>query len=98
VGDIADEHDDAESPHIIRRDDGTFLIDGTTPIDDVVARTQLVVHSNENAQFDTIAGYILSLLGHIPTAGEHVIAHGWKLEVIDMDGLRIDKVLLSAVP
>lgn len=97
VGDIADEHDDAESPHIVRREDGTFLIDGTTPIDDVVARTQLVVHSNENAQFDTIAGYILSLLGHIPTAGEHVVAHGWKLEVIDMDGLRIDKVLLSAV-
>jgi putative hemolysin len=95
VGDIADEHDDAASPHIVRREDGTFLVDGTTAIDEVVARTQLIVHTNENAQFDTIAGYILSLLGHIPTAGEHVVAHGWKLEVIDMDGLRIDKVLLS---
>jgi len=97
VGDIADEHDDAASPHIVRRDDGTFLIDGTTAIDEVVGRTQLIVHTNENAQFDTIAGYILSLLGHIPSTGEHVEAYGWKLEVIDMDGLRIDKVLLSRV-
>ncbi len=98
VGDIADEHDDAESPHIVRREDGSFLVDGNTPIDDVVSRTHIIVHRNENAQFDTIAGYILSLMGHIPNAGEHVIAFGWKLEVIDMDGLRIDKVLLSIAP
>lgn len=97
VGDIADEYDDAVSPNIVRREDGSFLIDGTTAIDDVVARTDLVVSSSENAQFDTIAGYLLSLLGHIPTAGERIRAHGWDFEVVDMDGLRIDKVIIRTV-
>lgn len=97
VGDIADEYDDAVSPNIVRREDGSFLIDGTTAIDDEVARTDLVVSSSENAQFDTIAGYLLSLLGHIPTAGERIRAHGWDFEVVDMDGLRIDKVIIRTV-
>lgn len=97
VGDIADEYDDAESPHIVRREDGSYLIDGITPIDDVVARTSLPVFIKENAQFDTIAGYVLSLLGHIPHAGEHIVIPEWRLEVIDMDGLRIDKILISKI-
>lgn len=97
VGDIADEYDDAESPHIIKRDDGSYLIDGITPIDDVVTRTGLTVQLKENAQFDTVAGYVLSLLGHIPHAGEHIVVQEWRLEVIDMDGLRIDKILISKV-
>ena len=97
VGDIADEHDDAESPHIVRREDGSFLVDGTTAIDDVVSRTDLTVNSSENAQFDTIAGYVLSVLGHIPSAGEAVVIAGWRIEVVDMDGLRIDKLLLQHV-
>jgi putative hemolysin len=90
VGDIADEYDDAESPHIVRREDGSYLVDGITPIDDVV---QL----KENAQFDTIAGYLLSMIGRIPHAGEYVVVQDWRLEVIDMDGLRIDKILISKV-
>lgn len=98
VGDIADEYDDAESPHIVKREDGSYLIDGITPIDDVVNRTSLVIQLKENAQFDTVAGYLLSLLGHIPHAGEYVVVQDWRLEVIDMDGLRIDKILISKVP
>ena len=98
VGDIADEYDDAESPHIVRREDGSYLIDGITPIDDVVSRTNLTIQLKENAQYDTLAGYMLSLLGHIPHAGEYIVVHEWRLEVIDMDGLRIDKILVSKIP
>jgi len=98
VGDIADEYDDAESPHIVKREDGSYLVDGITPIDDVVSRTSLTIQLKENAQFDTVAGYLLSLLGHIPHAGEYVVVQDWRLEVIDMDGLRIDKILISKVP
>ncbi|MBM4413215.1 MAG: HlyC/CorC family transporter [Chloroflexi bacterium] len=97
VGDIADEYDDAESPHIVKREDGSYLIDGITPVDDVVSRTSLSIQLKENAQYDTIAGYLLSVLGHIPHAGEYVVVNNWRLEVIDMDGLRIDKILISAV-
>jgi putative hemolysin len=98
VGDIADEYDDAESPHIVRREDGSYLVDGITPIDDVVSRTSLTIQLKENAQFDTVAGYLLSVLGHIPHAGEYVVVQDWRLEVIDMDGLRIDKILISKMP
>jgi putative hemolysin len=97
VGDIADEYDDAESPHIVKREDGSYLIDGITSVDDVVSRTNLSIQLKENAQYDTIAGYLLSVLGHIPHAGEYVIVNNWRLEVIDMDGLRIDKILISVV-
>jgi putative hemolysin len=89
VGDIADEYDDAASPTIVRREDGSYLVDGTTPIDDVVERTELAV------RFDTVAGYALMLLGRIPQSGDIAEADGWRIEVVDMDGLRIDKVLIS---
>lgn len=95
VGDIADEYDDAALPTIVRRDDGSYLVDGITPIDDVVERTDLTVRDGESARFDTVAGYALMLLGRIPQAGDVVEAMGWRIEVVDMDGLRIDKVLIS---
>ena len=94
VGDIADEYDDVASQHIVKRDDGSFLVDGITSIDEVVQRTELVVQDADSARFDTLAGYVLTLLGYIPQAGTFVDAHGWRLEVMDMDGLRIDKVLI----
>ncbi len=95
VGDIADEYDDAASPNIVRREDGSYLVDGITPIDDVVERTDLAVRDGESARFDTVAGYALMLLGRIPQSGDVVEADGWRIEVVDMDGLRIDKVLIS---
>ena len=95
VGDIADEYDDAASPTIVRREDGSYLVDGTTPIDDVVERTELAVRDGESARFDTVAGYALMLLGRIPQSGDIAEADGWRIEVVDMDGLRIDKVLIS---
>jgi putative hemolysin len=78
----------------VKRDDGSFLVDGITSIDEVVQRTELVVQDADSARFDTLAGYVLTLLGYIPQAGTVVEAHGWRLEVMDMDGLRIDKVLI----
>ena len=97
VGDIADEYDDARSPHIVRRDDGSFLVDGITPIDEVIAFTELEISDSDHAQYDTMAGYLLSILGNIPSTGELTYAQGWKFEVIDMDGLRIDKILMQKI-
>jgi putative hemolysin len=95
VGDIADEYDDAQSPHIVKREDGSFLVDGITPIDEVMTLTELEISDSDHAQYDTMAGYLLSILGNIPSTGDLTYAQGWKFEVVDMDGLRIDKILMQ---
>jgi putative hemolysin len=94
VGEIADEYDDSTELPIVRRDDGSFLIEGRAPIDDVADELNLR-ELPESGGFDTLAGLILSLMGRIPRTGEHVDWAGWRFEVVDMDGLRIDKVLVS---
>jgi putative hemolysin len=48
--------------------------------------------------YDTVAGFLLSFLHHLPTSGETVDAHGWRFEVVDMDGRRIDKLIASRLP
>ena len=96
VGEIADEHDEAVIHPIVRRDDGSLLIDGTARIDEV--KTFLDVHElpgEEHERFDTLAGFLLSQFGRIPQLGEQVQWQDWSFEVVDMDGLRIDKVLVT---
>lgn len=95
VGEIADEYDDSAELPIIQREDGSFLIEGRAPIDDVADELNLR-ELPENGGFDTIAGMILSLMGRIPRTGESIGWGGWRFEVVDMDGLRIDKVLASS--
>ena len=52
----------------------------------------------ENRDYETVAGYVLSHLAHLPSTGETVVAGGWRFEVVDMDGRRIDKVIASRLP
>lgn len=96
VGEIADEYDEAETPAIVQREDGSLLIDGILPIDLLKDRLDIdELPDEEIYRFDTLAGFVLSLLGHIPKPGDFVTWNGWRFEVIDMDGLRIDKVLVQ---
>jgi putative hemolysin len=98
VGEIADEHDETASYPIVRRDDGSLLIDGAIPIDGVKAALEVdILPGEEREPFDTLAGFLLSQLGHIPQLGEKVYWGGWCFEIVDMDGLRIDKVLVMQV-
>ena len=97
VGEIADEHDETASHPIVRRDDGSLLIDGAIPIDEVKSLEVDILPGEEREPFDTLAGFLLSQLGHIPQLGEKVSWGGWCFEIIDMDGLRIDKVLVMPV-
>jgi putative hemolysin len=57
--------------------------------------TELEISDSDHAQYDTMAGYLLSILGNIPSTGDLTYAQGWKFEVVDMDGLRIDKILMQ---
>jgi putative hemolysin len=96
VGDIRDEHDEADPDAIAIREDGSLLIDGSLPIDRLKDRLRLeMLPEEEFHQYDTLAGMVLSVLGRIPSAGEYITWGGWRFEVMDMDGLRIDKVLVQ---
>jgi putative hemolysin len=82
---------------IVRRADGSWLSEGGAPIDEVSAALDLGPLAEEG-DFLTIAGFILSRLQHLPKAGETVAWRGYRFEVVDMDGRRIDKVLVSRPP
>jgi putative hemolysin len=96
VGDIADETDEVDEA-FVRRDDGTFLVSGLMPFAAFLERMPVpgVDALVREHGFETFAGFILALLGHIPTVGEVVRWHGFVFEVVDMDGRRIDRVLIT---
>lgn len=95
VGEIGDEYDDTAEA-IVRRDDGSYLVDGLLSFVDVRQQLGLpeVTDLAPGQDFETLAGFVLSLLGHIPKAGEHVLWSDYRFEVVDMDGHRIDKLLV----
>ena len=99
VGEIRDEHRRAEEQEFVRRDDGSWLIDGGATITALVDRLELVEdEALENRDFNTLGGLILDQLGRIPSIGDAVDWNGLRLEVVDMDGKRIDRVLVKPQP
>jgi putative hemolysin len=89
AGEIPQEHD-VGGQYMKRRADGSWLVDGRTPVEDVASRFGLAI---ENGDFHTAAGLTLDRLARIPSEGEAFMMDGWRIEVIDMDGKRIDKLL-----
>jgi putative hemolysin len=82
-----------EEPAIVRRDDGSMLMDGMLAVDEV--KLALALDSlPEDESYHTLAGFILAQLGRVPAEGEAVLYGGWCFEIVDMDGRRIDKVLV----
>ncbi|MDY1546875.1 hemolysin family protein [Luteibacter sahnii] len=99
VGATAPAADDAnQDGPIVRRDDGSWLIDGALPADDLRELLQLERLPNEEEHdFRTLAGMVTTQFGHIPRAGEWFEWQGRRFEVVDMDGARVDKLLVSPV-
>lgn len=95
VGEIADEYDEAEVS-IVRREDGSYLVDGLLPLSDLEEQLNIpeVEKLGREYSFETTAGLLLILLGHIPTPGESARWQGYTFEVVDMDEHRIDKILI----
>jgi putative hemolysin len=99
VGEIRDEYDQAEEAELVARDDGTWLVDGgysVERLDEAVGGDLLT--DDLNADFTTVAGLILTVLNRIPVEGDKVRFGHYELEVIDMDGRRVDKLLIRALP
>ena len=86
---------DAEEPALVRRDDGSYLIAGWMPIDEFA--DQMSFPTGPDLEYETVAGLVLAELRRLPELGENFEKHGWRFEVIDLDGRRIDKVLVSRV-
>ena len=96
TGDIADEYDEADTM-AVRRQDGSWLVDGLLAYADAEKRIGLPSRSElaHLPSFDTVAGLVLALLEHIPATGETTQIGDWQIEVVDMDGVRIDKLLIQ---
>lgn len=92
AGELPSEGTDEESS-AVRRDDGSWLLDGMIAIEEVESLTGLS-GMGEEGDFHTLAGFVLSQLAHLPQIGEHFSWLGWHFEVVDMDARRIDRVLL----
>ncbi len=83
-------------PDIVRRADGSYLVAGSMPVDELAELLGIQLPKDRN--YHTVAGLALSAFGRLPDVGESVRWHGWQFEVVDMDGRRIDKVLVTRVP
>jgi putative hemolysin len=92
-GAFASDADPDEAPDVVVRDDGSLLVAGTMPADALAER--LEIDLPEDRDYATVAGLALSVLKHLPGEGEHFVEQGWRFEIVDLDGRRIDKLLVS---
>jgi CBS domain containing-hemolysin-like protein len=94
AGDLPDV--EGEEPDVIEREDGSLLIDGMMSAQDALDRLGISMQAAKGG-FHTIAGFAVSRLGHLPDVGEHFEHEGWRFEIVDMDGRRVDKLLASRI-
>jgi putative hemolysin len=96
VGELLTEHHERVEQLIVQRDDSSWLVDGAVSIADLLerlGRQRLLPEAPKHVS--SIAGLVLDELGRIPTVGEKVAWHDLQLEVVDLDGRRIDRVLVT---
>lgn len=93
VGNFASHQDAGDEPMIVTRDDGTLLLAGSLPADAMAEC--LGIDLPDDREYATAAGYALSVMKRLPREGEWFTDQGWRFEVVDMDGRRIDKLLAT---
>jgi putative hemolysin len=82
-----------------RREDGSWLLDGLMPVSELKARLDIRdLPEEDKGRYNTLAGLLMAVSGHLPGPGERIDCGDWVFEVVDLDGRRIDKVLARAVP
>ena len=96
AGDMPERGQESDSPSV-QREDGSWLIDGMIPIDEVEHLIGLKDMVGEG-DFHTLAGFVVDKLGRLPNTGDHFTWDDTKFEVVDMDGRRVDKVLVTPPP
>lgn len=94
VGEIPEPGDGA-GELLVQREDGSWLVDGQAPIADVAAALDAEFVEEERPGYQTLGGFVMARLGHLPHAGEHLTAAGFRFGIADMDGRRVDRVLIA---
>jgi putative hemolysin len=95
VGDLTDLSEAPEEPQIIERADGSWLLDGMLSIDEFLEQFDIPESAIDRGNYHTVGGFIIMQLGKIPTSGEYFQWRKLRLEIVDMDGKRVDKVLVN---
>lgn len=85
--------DDTTDDRVVVRDDGSLLVSGQMPADALAE--WIGIELPEDRDYATVAGLALAVLKHLPTEGEHFAEQGWRFEIVDMDGRKIDKLLVA---
>jgi putative hemolysin len=93
VGSFTSDQEHGDAPGMVERADGTLLVSGSLSADALADR--IGIDYEEDREFATAAGFALSVLKKLPKEGEHFEYEGWRFEVVDLDGRRIDKLLVS---
>lgn len=96
AGALPEEHETAEDQEIRRRDDGTYMVDGRASLDAVTETFAFRLPAETQGEFHTAAGLVIAELGRIPSEGDTIEVGGWTVEVIDMDGPRVDKLMFKS--
>ncbi|TPG16625.1 HlyC/CorC family transporter [Sphingomonas koreensis] len=93
AGEFASDADPDETPAIVMRDDGSLLVSGNMAADALAERLDITLP--EDRDYATVAGLALAVFRHLPGEGESFVEQGWRFEIVDLDGRRIDKVLVA---
>jgi magnesium and cobalt exporter, CNNM family len=95
VGDIA-EPGEGGSPAVVRREDGSFLVDGMMAVDEVTDLTGLpALPGGDSGDFHTLGGFVMARINRIPAVGDRIAVEGFGFEVVSMDGRRVERVLIT---
>ena len=94
VGEFASDSDLYDAPSLVEREDGSLLVSGQMAMDQLAER--IGISLPDERDYATVAGHALWWLKHLPEEGEHFHDQGWRFEIVDMDGRKIDKLLVSA--
>jgi putative hemolysin len=88
-----------EEARAVQRDDGSWLLDGMIPIPELMDKLGLkTVPEEDKGRYHTLSGLVMWLAGRLPQTGDVLTWENWQLEVVDLDGKRIDKILATPIP
>jgi putative hemolysin len=89
---------DTSEPQAVQRQDGSWLVDGLLSIDDFKDRFEITSEMPDEDNYESLGGFVMMSLGRIPKTADRFEWNGLRFEVMDMDGKRVDKVLVASIP